>query len=116
MLRDRFDRDLTVEIDWEEFLAHPEVGGNRLYPLYVGDTGMRYLIYALTRWMKSDEEFRESALALVRGLRVTSAPDVESREVRLEGGTIVYRCFADMSLDGYFTLDELQMLLPELIE
>jgi hypothetical protein len=115
MLRERFHRELPVEVDWETFLAHPELGRNRLYPLHVVRSGVMRLIYALTGWMDQDEDFRERAGDRIEGLLVTSAPDADPAAVELEGSVVVYRCHAAMDLSGFLTIDELQMRLGELI-
>jgi hypothetical protein len=116
ILRERFGQEVPVEVDWASFLTHPEEGGYRLYPLYVAEEGVLRLIYALNRWMDEDETFRAKARDTIRGLRITSAPDVGSRALSLEDGVLVSRCYPDMSLKGYLTMDELQMRLLDLLE
>jgi hypothetical protein len=115
MLRERFDRDITLEVDWAAFLAHPAEGGNRLYPLNVRQAGVERLIYALTGWMDDDENFKARARERINRLIVTSAPDASSRELLAEGDAIVYRCSPGIRLQGYFTIDELQQHLYRLI-
>jgi hypothetical protein len=115
MLAERFGRELPIEVDWETFLADPADGGGSLYPLNVKEAGVMRLVYALNRWMDEDEDFREKAAALLRGLLVTSVPDPDLRDVVLDGSVVVYRCHADTSYRGFLTIDEIQMRLGELI-
>jgi hypothetical protein len=115
MLRERFDRDIILEVDWFSFLAHPTQGGNRLYPLHVREAGVERLIYALTGWMDDDEKFKQKARNRINRLLIACAPDVSSKELIAEDDTIIYRCHEDMSYHGYFTIDELQQLLYRLL-
>ena len=117
MLRERFDRDVPVEVDWASFLAHPVCGGNRLYPLTVVESCVMRLIYALTGWMDGDAPFKAAARERVQLLRVTCAADVADRALLSDddSGTFTHRCLPDTSLHGCLTIDELQEGLHRLI-
>ena len=114
MLRDRFHRDVAIEVDWGGFLAHPDAGGNKLLAVNVQQAGIERLIYALTRWMDNDERFKSEAVRRINGLFIGSADNAALKVVELQGDLVVYRCFAG-DWDGYYTIEELQQYLGSII-
>ena len=114
MLRERFDREVDIEVDWESFLSHPAAGGNHLSPLNVQQAGIERLIYALTGWMDDDQGFRAEAIRRINGLGIASAEDAAAKGVELQGDRLVYRCFAG-DWEGYYSIDELQQHLNRLL-
>ncbi len=108
LLREAFERDVKLDVDWESFLAHPACGGNNLYPYFVREK-TRKLVYAFQDLMREDEHFRNVARRHTALLRVTCAPDADSIGITREGDTIIYRCFA--SDDPAFPLSRAEFKL-----
>ena len=114
MLRERFDRDIGVEVNWDAFLADAASSETPLYPLNIQQAGLERLLYALTGWMDDDEAFRAEAIERIDSLYVTSARGMQDKGITLKDGQITYRCYAG-DWAGYYSIDEIQQQLGRLI-
>ena len=114
MLRERFDRDIDVEVNWNAFLADAALSDKPISPLNIQQAGLERLLYALTGWMDDDEAFRAEAMVRIDSLYVTSARGMEGKGITLKDGQIVYRCYAG-DWAGYYSIDEIQQQLGRLI-
>jgi len=114
MLRERFDREVPLLIDWESFLNHPKEGGNRFYPFYLEESGIRSLLYALTGYMDEDPDFKTRARKAIHEIKISAAAESDGAELTLSRQLLHYRCYADMSRQGYFRTERLQERLHSL--
>jgi len=110
MLRERFDRDVTLEVDWESFVDNSAESGWVLYPLYIQQAGIERLLYALTGLMDKDEKFKTAAVYSVQSIHISSATNIKTVKLLFHRGCISYRCFAG-DWDGYFSIEQMQQYL-----
>jgi len=110
MLRERFDRDVMLDVDWESFVTNSVESGWLLYPLYIQQAGIERLIYALTGLMDKDEKFKTAAAYSIQSIHISSARDIKTVKLVFHRGCINYRCFAG-DWDGYFSIEQMQQYL-----
>ena len=110
MLRERFGREVALEVDWESFTAGSQTDGWVLYPLNIQSAGVERLLYAITGLMDQDEKFKIAAIDRIESLYVGHAPDIDSVGLRYRKGRLTYRCFAG-DWNGYYTIDEIRWFL-----
>ena len=110
MLRERFGRDVALDVDWESFIAGSQTDGWVLYPLNIQSAGVERLLYAITGLMDQDEKFKIAAIDRIESLYVGHAPDIDSVGLRYRKGRLTYRCFAG-DWNGYYTIDEIRWFL-----
>ena len=110
LLRERFDCEVTLEVDWEAFERDSSESGWPLYPLNIQQAGIERLLYALTGLMDKGEKFRVAARDSIDSIHVTSARDIRAVMLSYQRGCITYRCFAG-DWKGYFTIEQMQRYL-----
>jgi len=114
MLRERFDREVPLLVDWESFLNHPREGGNKFYPYYLEEAGIRPLLYALTGYMDEDPEFKTRVRKAIHEIKISASAEPTGAELTLARHLLHYRCYADMSRQGYLRTERLQERLYSL--
>jgi hypothetical protein len=112
LLRERFDRDVTLEVDWEAFERDSSGAGWPLYPLNIQQAGIERLLYALSGLMDKNEKFRVAAKSSINSIQVTSARDIRAVKLSYQKGRITYCCFAG-DWNGYFTIEQMQQYLHD---
>jgi hypothetical protein len=112
ILRERFDRDVELEIDWDSFEKDSADSGWPLYPLNIQQAGVERLLYAITGLMDKDEKFRAGAIDSIDSIHVSSAKDIHAVQFLFHKGRITYQCFAG-DWNGYFTIEQMQQYLDD---
>lgn len=112
LLREQFDRDVTLEVDWNAFEIDSSESGCLLYPLNIQRAGIERLLYALTGLMNKDEKFKAAATSSIDSIHITSAKDIRAVKLLYHKRRITYRCFAG-DWDGYFTIEQAQQYLHD---
>ena len=110
MLRDRFGRDVTLEIDWDAFETDSAESGWPLYPLNIQQAGIERLLYAITGLMDKDTKFKTAAVDSIDSIHITSVASTKAVKLLFHKGRITYRCFAG-DWNGYFSTEQMQQYL-----
>lgn len=110
MLRERFDRHVTLEVDWDTFEKDSVEYGWLLYPLNIQRAGIERLLYAITGLMDKDDKFKTAAIDSIDSIHITSAASIKTVKLLFHKGCIDYRCFAG-DWNGYFGIEQMQQYL-----
>lgn len=114
-LKNAFEQDIPLVVNWEAFLAHPTEGGNTFYPFYLQESGISRLLYALADYMDEDAAFKALAAIKIQRIRIASAAKMDDVRLELKDGELTYFCFANMRQQGYLGKARLQEKLYELV-
>jgi hypothetical protein len=106
-LRERFGREVALEVDWDTFIAGSEAAGWPLYPLNIQRAGVERLLYAITGLMDRDEKFKTAARDRIESLYIANASDIKGVRLRYRKGRLTYRCFAG-DWNGYYSIDKIR--------
>jgi hypothetical protein len=115
ILRERFEREVALEVDWDSFIAGSEAEGWVLYPLNIQSAGVERLLYAITGQMDRDKKFKSAARDRIESLYVGNAPDMAGVGLRYRKGRLTYHCYAG-DWKGYYSIEEIQKDLKGRIE
>lgn len=107
ILRERFEREVTLEVDWDAFIYGSYEEGWVLYPLNIQRAGVERLLYAITGLMDRNDHFKTAARDRIESLYVGYTPDIAGVKLRYRKGRLTYRCFAG-DWDGYYSIEKIQ--------
>ncbi len=112
MLRERFERDVELAIDWDSFENDSSESGWPLYPLNIQEAGVERLLYAITGLMDKDEKFKTAAIDSIQSIHISSAKDLRAVRLLFHKRCVTYRCFAG-DWNGYFGIEQMQQYLGD---